>query len=375
MSADLPFIPVSEPEIGDAERAYILDCLDTGWVSGEGPYVARFERALASRVGRRHGVAVANGSVALDAAFAALGLRAGDEVIMPTFTIISCAAAIVRAGGTPVTVDCDRRTWTMRPEEVAERIGPRTRAILLVHIYGLPVDADPILELARTYNLSVVEDAAEAIGQTYRGRPCGSLGDMSVFSFFSNKNVTTGEGGMLLADDDRLNKRCRELRNLCFGDKRRFMHEELGWNWRMSNLQAALGCGQLERLDAVCERKRQIGGWYAERLESLRSVHRPVASTEYAQNHYWVFGVVLDNSVPFEGDEAIRRLAAHGIGARPFFWPMHEQPALHSLGLLNRCQHPNAERVARRGFYLPSGVTLTEASVDRVCAALRRAIS
>ena len=177
MTTGLPFIPVGEPEIADADRRRVLECLDSGWLSGEGPHVAEFEQALASRVARQHGIAVASGSSALDCAFAALNLDPGDEVIMPAFTIISCAAAVVRAGGVPVTVDCDPFTWTMAPHEVADRIGPRTRAILIVHIYGLPADADPILDLARARGLWVVEDAAEVIGQTYRGRPCGGMGD------------------------------------------------------------------------------------------------------------------------------------------------------------------------------------------------------
>lgn len=371
MSITLPFIPVGEPKIGAAERAYVMDCLDSGWVSGEGPYVARLERAIADRVGRRHGVAVANGSVALDAAVTALNLQPGDEVILPTFTIISCAAAILRAGGAPVTVDCDPETWTMRPEEVADRIGPRTRAILLVHLYGLPADADPILELARAHGLAVVEDAAQAIGQTYRGRACGSLGDVSTFSFFSNKNLTTGEGGMVLMDDGVVAERCRDLRNLCFAGPRRFRHESLGWNWRMSNLQAALGCGQLERLDEVCAMKRRIGAAYEARLGDVAALQRPRAVTAYAQNDYWVYGVVLDDSLPLDADEAIRRLAARGVGARPFFWPMHEQPALRGLGLFDGITHPHAERLARRGLYLPSGLTLTAAQIDRVCDTLR----
>ena len=371
MTNDLPFIPVAEPEIGDAERAYVLECLQDGWIGGEGPKVARVEQELAARVNRQHGIAVINGSAALDCSFAALNLRPGDEVILPTFTIISCAAAIVRAGGTPVTVDCDPLTWTMQPREVAERIGPRTRAILVVHIYGMPADADPILDLAKIHGLFVVEDAAEAIGQTYRRRPCGSLGDLSIFSFYANKNLTTGEGGMVMTDDSDLATRCRSLRNLCFQGAQRFKHEELGWNWRMSNLQAAFGCGQLERLDDVIRRKRKIGLLYEERLCAFDQLQRPILETDYAVNDFWVYGIVLDDSVSIAVSEVMRLLAARGIGTRPFFWPMHEQPALHKLGFCQNVTHPHAERLARRGFYLPTSVTLTESAIDRVCDGVR----
>ena len=375
MSHVLPFIPVSEPQIGDAEKRYVHDCLESGWVSGEGPYVARFETAVAERVGRRHGIAVANGSLALHAAFAALDLQPGDEVILPTFTIISCVAAIIRAGATPVTVDCDPVTWTLRPEEVAQKVGPRTRAILVVHLYGMPADMDPILEVARQHHLAIVEDAAEVIGQTYRGKPCGSFGAMSIFSYYANKNVTTGEGGMLVTDDDALAERIRALRNMCYTGPRRFLHQELGWNMRMSNVQCALGLGQIESLDRVCQRKQHIGHLYHERIEGLAQVQRPVRATDYAHNHYWVYGVVLDDSIPFEADEAMRRLNKLRIGTRPFFWPMHEQPALHKLGLLQHVRHSNAERIARRGFYLPSGVSLTEPVIDRVCDGLRAVLA
>lgn len=253
------FIPVNEPVIGEREKELVLECLNTGWISSEGPFVSQFEEAFSRRVGRKHGVACSNGTAALDLAVAALRLSPGDEVILPTFTIISCAAAIVRAGATPVVVDADPDTWNMVPEQVAAAITPRTAAIMVVHIYGLPVDMDPILELADRHQLAVIEDAAELIGGTYKSRPCGSFGHISTFSFYPNKHITTGEGGMVVTDDPDLAARCRSLRNLCFQPKQRFIHEELGWNYRMTNLQAALGLGQLERLDSALERKREIG--------------------------------------------------------------------------------------------------------------------
>jgi perosamine synthetase len=359
-------IPVNEPLLNGNEKRYLIEAIDTGWISSEGPFVRRLEEEFAGRAGRRHGIAVCNGSVALDVAIAALGIGPGDEVILPTFTIISCAAAVVRAGATPVVVDCDPQTWNMRANDVATRITPRTRAVMAVHIYGLPVDMDPLLALAERHGLAVIEDAAQMHGQTYKGRPCGSLGEISTFSFYPNKHVTTGEGGIIVTDDDGLAERCRDLRNLCFQPGRRFIHEELGWNFRMSNLQAAVGVAQLERLDEFIVRKRRMGRRYGELLGDIAGLRLPLAGADYAENIYWVYGVVLEDSVPFDAEEATRRLAALGVASRPFFWPMHQQPVLRKMGLFADDCHPNAERLARRGFYLPSGLALNEQQIERV---------
>lgn len=365
------FIPVNEPLLEGNEERYLSECVRTGWISSEGPFVKRFEEEFASRVGRNHGVAVSNGSVALDVAIAALDLGPGDEVILPSFTIISCAAAIVRAGATPVLVDCEPNIWNTTAERIAERVTQRTKAIMIVHIYGLPVDMDPVLGLARQHGLKIIEDAAEMHGQGYKSRPCGSFGDISTFSFYPNKLVTTGEGGMVLTDDLALAERCRAMRNLCFQPGKRFVHEELGWNFRLSNLQAAVGVAQLERLDQFVARKRWMGEAYLERLADIHGLQLPVARTPYAENIFWVFGIVLDDSVPFDAAEAMRRLAARGIATRPFFWPMHEQPVFRKMGLFADEFHLNAERLARRGFYLPSGLALTEAQIDRVAAVVK----
>jgi perosamine synthetase len=364
-------IPVNEPLLDGNEKKYLAECIDTGWISSEGPYVHRLEKEFAIRVGRKHGVAVCNGSAALDAAVAALPLNSGDEIILPTFTIISCAAAIVRARAIPVLVDADPLTWNMCPEQVAERITPRTKAIMAVHIYGLPVDMRPILSLAQEHGLRIIEDAAEMHGATYRGRPCGSFGDLSTFSFYSNKHVTTGEGGIIMADDDALAERCRGLRNLCFKPPRRFVHDDLGWNMRMSNLQAAVGVAQLERLDEFIARKLRIGRLYNEKLGNCAGVSTQPQRTAFAENVYWVYGLVLHDDVPFDAEEAMRRLAALGIQTRPFFWPMHEQPVLRKMGLFEGEHYAVAERLARRGFYLPSGMALTDAQIDTVAAAVR----
>jgi len=370
MTAPAP-IPVNQPLLDGNEEKYLVECIRTGWISSEGPFVARFEEQFAARVGRKHGVAVSNGSVALDTAVVALGLGPGDEVILPTSTIISCAAAIVRAGAKPVLVDCDSRTWNMDVGEVEARITARTKAIMAVHIFGLPVDMDPLLALVRKHGLKLIEDAAEVIGQTYRGRPCGSFGEVSTFSFYPNKHVTTGEGGMLVVDDPALAARCRSLRNLCFKPEQRFVHDELGWNFRLTNLQAALGVAQLERLDKSVATKRRIGARYTELLQGTRGVQLPVPSTPYADNIYWVYGLVLKEEVPFDGREAMARLAKRGIGTRPFFWPMHEQPVFRTMGLFAGDRHPAAERIARRGFYIPSGMALTDEQIERSAAAVK----
>jgi perosamine synthetase len=411
------FIPVNDPLLDGNEKKYLAECIETGWISSEGPFVQRLEAGVAQRVGRKHGITVCNGTAALDVAVAALQLGTGDEVILPTFTIISCAEAIVRAGATPVVVDSDPLTWNMNPEQVAEKITPRTRAIMVVHIYGLPVDMDPILALAARHGLKIIEDAAEVIGQTYRSqrsvasgqqsevsspwsvvsgqqsavsgqfsavsgpwsvvrgqqpaKPCGSFGDISTLSFYPNKHITTGEGGMVLTDDPVLAERCRSLRNLCF-QKKRFVHEELGWNFRMSNLQAALGVAQLERLDEFIARKRRMGSLYHEGLRTVPWLELPLPRTDYAENIYWVYGLVLKDDVPFDAEEAMRRLAAAGVGTRPFFWPMHEQPVFRKQGMFVNESCPVAERLARRGFYVPGGLALTDAQIESVVSRVRR---
>jgi perosamine synthetase len=364
------FVPVNEPLLGEEEAEYLAECLRTGWISSEGPFVERFEKAMAEACGRRHGVAVCNGSVALDLAVHALGLGPGDEVIIPTFTIISCAAAVVRAGATPVPVDCDPATWNMTAEGVAAAIGPRTRAIMVAHIYGLPVDMDPILALAERHGLAVIEDAAEMHGQTYRGRPCGSFGALSTLSFYPNKHVTTGEGGMVLTDDAQMAERLRGYRNLCFQPGRRFVHEELGWNARITNLQAALGLAQVGRLPQTVDRKRALGRRYDQLLEGLQAIRKPVPRTGYADNIYWVYGVVLGDELDIDAEGAMAELGRRGVGTRPFFWCMHEQPVFRKRGWFEGLSLPSAERIARRGFYLPSGLALTEAQQQRAAEAL-----
>ncbi len=365
-----PFIPVSEPLIGERESAYVLDCLRSGWISSEGPYVAAFERAWADYCGAEHGVAVSSGTAALYAAVDALRLRPGDEVILPAFTIISCAQAVIAAGALPVLVDSDARTWCMDVAQVAPKITPRTRAIMAVHIYGHPVDMAPLRGLAAANGLRVIEDAAEAHGAEYRGARTGNLGDVGCFSFYANKILTTGEGGMLLTDDAALAARARSYRNLAFEDERRFRHTRLGQNFRMTALQAAIGLAQVEDIDARVARKRAIGQRYGALLLGVDGVALQ-AEEPWARSVYWMYGIVLDESLSCDASVFAARLRRRGIDTRPFFLGMHEQPALLERGLFRGERYPVAERLARQGLYLPSGLTLTDQQIERVAAIVR----
>jgi perosamine synthetase len=368
-------VPVNQPLLAGNEEKYLIECAQSGWISSDGPFVKRFEQDLARRVNRQYGIAVTNGSAALDAAVAALKLNKGDEVIMPAFTIISCASSIIRAGAVPVLVDSTSDTWCMDTSQLEQKITPRTRAIMVVHTYGLPVDMDPILNIAKKHKLRIIEDAAEAHGLLYKNRPCGSFGDISIFSFYANKHVTTGEGGMLVTDNADLAERCSLLRNLFFRNEQRFVHEELGWNLRMSNLQAAVGVAQLEELDNFILRKKQMGNKYNELLSNVPGIQLPCKSTAYAENNYWVYGIVLEDNVPFDAKEAMNQLQKHNIGTRPFFWPMHEQPVFRKMGLFNEDCHPVASRIARRGFYIPSGLALTDSQIEQSAEAVKKVLA
>ena len=365
------FIPVNTPLISGNEKKYLNQCIDSGWISSEGPFVKQLEDQFAKYVLNKHGIAVCNGSAALDVAVTALDIGKGDEVIMPAFTIISCAASVVRAGAKPVLVDCDPLTWCMDINQIEEKITSKTKAIMAVHIYGLPVDMDPLIKLAKKYNLKIIEDAAEAHGLNYKGKHCGSFGDIAIFSFYPNKHITTGEGGMVVTNDDKTADKCRSLRNLCFQEKKRFVHEELGWNFRMSNLQAALGVAQLERINEFIEKKHHMGKLYTRLLSDIKQIELPLPKTDYAHNIYWVYGIVLKDNVDFDAEYAMSALKEKGIGSRPFFYPMHKQPVFRKIGLFNNEHYPIAERLSKRGFYIPSGLSLTEEEIHIVAKNVR----
>lgn len=374
MQKNKDFIPVNEPLLNGNEKKYLCECIDTGWISSEGPFVKEFERGMSTSVGRKYGIAVSNGTAALEVAVQALGIGTGDEVIMPTFTIISCAMAVTKMGAVPVLVDSDIHTWNMNVDEIETKITSKTKAIMIVHLYGLPVEMDKVLALAKKYNLKVIEDAAEMHGQTYRGRHCGSFGDISTFSFYPNKHITTGEGGMIVTDDEQLAERCRRIRNLCFRNDIRYVHDEISDNYRFTNLQAAVGLAQLERLDGFVERKRVMGKYYTERLKDISGLILPIEKTDYADNIYWVYGIVLDRQIQADNRTVQRLLAEEGIGTRTFFWCMHEQPVYQKQGLFVREAYPNAEYLARKGFYIPSGLALTMEQMERVVEGIRKVV-
>jgi perosamine synthetase len=376
-------IQVNEPWLGERELEYVTECVRTGWVSSAGKFIKEFEERWAAYCGRRYGIGVSNGTTALQLAVASLGLEPGYEVIMPTFTIISCALAVVYNSGVPVLVDCDPRTWCMDVDQVKHKITERTRAIMPVHIYGHPVDMDPILDLAERHNLAIVEDAAEVHGAEYLSgrstdhplwRRCGSFGALSCFSFYANKLVTTGEGGMVLTDDPNLAEKARSLRNLCFQADRRFHHEELGFNFRLTNLQAALGLAQLERIDEIITRKRWIGDEYNRRLAGIKGLQLPVEEP-WARNVYWMYGVVLSEETGIDATAFGQKLKQHGIETRPFFLGLHEQPVFHKRGLFLHERYPTSERIARQGLYLPSGLALTSEQISEVCQAVNEVLT
>lgn len=372
MVAVTEFIPVNEPLLSGNEKKYLAECIDSGWISSEGPFVAKFEDAVARLTRRQYAIAVTNGTAAIDVAIEALGIGPGDEVILPAFTIISCIMQIVRVGATPVLVDSDWTTWNMDINKIEAKITPRTKAILAVHIYGLPVDLDPIIEMCRKYDLYLIEDAAEMIGQEYKGKPCGSFGDISTLSFYPNKHITTGEGGMILTNNKELAEVSAHLRNLCFGQDERFKHQRLGWNLRMTNLQAAVGLAQIERLDEFVQLKRSIGRQYHERLKNIEAIDIPLPETSYAHNIYWVFGLTIKKEAPYNVAAARQYLTQVKIGSRPFFCPMNQQPALHKIGLFKNEYYPIADDLYKHGLYIPSGLSLKPEQIDRVCDELEK---
>ena len=370
-------IPVNEPLLAGKELDYVKDCIKTGWISSAGKYINDFECGWSAYCGKKYGIAVSNGTAALDVAVHCLGLKPGDEVIMPSFTIISCALAVINNKGTPVLVDSDPKLWTMDVDQVAEKITPKTKAIMPVHIYGHPVDMDPILDLAEDHHLKIIEDAAEAHGAEYHShqnktnswRRCGSFGTISCFSFYANKLITTGEGGMALTDDEALAMNIRAYRDLCFQPHRRFFHEHLGNNYRLTNIQAALGVAQMARIDEIIAKKRWMAEEYTKSLQKVAEIQLPVEEP-WAKSVYWMYALVLSDTCGMDNTECAKRLYEKGVDTRPFFIGMHEQPALHKLGLFNNEKYPVAERIARQGFYLPSGLTITKEQIDAVADAV-----
>jgi perosamine synthetase len=363
-------IPVSEPLILSTEIKYVEEALRTGWISSEGRFIKDFEKAFSSYVGRKFGIAVNNGTNALILAVRALDLPVGSEVIMPTFTIISCAIACIYNNLVPVFVDSEKDTWNMDVSAVEEKITPKTRAIMAVHIYGHPTKMDSLIDIVKKYNLSLIEDFAEAIGSECNGSRCGTFGEVSCASFYSNKAITTGEGGMCLTNSVEFFGKLQRLKNLAFLPGERFVHRELGFNFRMTNIQAAIGLAQVERIEDHVNKKMLIGERYGELLRPLEEkglIQLPVQKA-WAKNTYWMYGVVLNEKHGIDAKTFMGRLAERDIQTRPFFYPMHQQPAFERFEWFKRQSLPVSESLCKYGFYLPSGLTLTENNIERVAA-------
>ncbi|GIV76043.1 MAG: aminotransferase DegT [Litorilinea sp.] len=364
-------IPVCEPSLTGNEMKYVQQAIETNWISSAGSFIREFEAKFAEAVGTRYGIACANGTVAMHLALATLGLEPGDEVILPTFTMIATINAVTYCGATPVLVDSEPEYWQMDINQVADKITPRTRAILPVHIYGHPVDMDPLMALAERHGIAVIEDAAEAHGARYKGRPCGSLGHAAGFSFYGNKIITTGEGGMITTNDRELARLAWNLRDHAFSTERHFWHKFVGFNYRMTNLQAAVGLAQVEQLATFVEARRRNAREYTARLQEIPGITTP-PEAPWATNVYWMYGILVDREAYGMGRDELRKvLADHGIETRTFFIPMHCQPIYWQRFKGQR--YPVAERLCRDGFYLPSASSLSLQEIEYITDVIREA--
>jgi len=362
------FIPVNSIKISAKEKSYVKNCLDTGWLSSEGFYVKKFEENFSNYNKRKYGIAVSSGTAALEIAIKSLNLKKGDEVIIPTFSIISTALCVIKMGLRPVLVDSNINTWNMDTDEVIKKITKKTKAIIITHIYCFPVDMNKILKLADKKNIKIIEDSSEMIGQKYYKKKCGSFGDLSTFSFYANKQITTGEGGMILTNNKKLYEKCKSLRNLCFGKgKDRFNHDDIGWNYRMTNIQGAIGCGQLQNISWIIKRKREIGRRYISILKKSDRIFVQPYKVNYAKNIFWIFGVLLKERSGISRDKLVKILSNKNIQTRNFFFPMHRQKIFKNMKLFNKKEKfPNSEKLSKNGFYLPSGLGITNKQIDIV---------
>lgn len=366
-------IPVCEPLLSGNEERYVLDCLKTNWISSNGLYLKKFEDGFANYCGVKHGIAVCNGTVALHLAYAALGIGPGDEVIMPTLTISSTVFAALYCGAKPVFVDVEADTWNLDPVQVEKKVTKRTKAIVPVHMYGHPCDMAALMRIARKHRLAIIEDAAEAHGAKYKSRLTGSFGKLACFSFYSNKVITCGEGGMVLTNDDKLAEKCRSLKNLSFLKERRFYHKEIGFNYRMTNVQAAIGLAQLEQIDDMVDRRRQNAHLYNKLLEGIEGLALPIQRPDVF-NVYWMYAVVIAPSLRMSREQVMAKLLEKGIETRTFFIPMHNQPVLKKFGCADTKKYPVAERLGRYGFYLPSGSGLKKEQIEYIAGCVKAVI-
>ena len=366
------FIPVNSIKIFSDEKKNVRKCLDTGWLSSEGLYVKKFEENFSKYNNRKYGIAVSSGTAALEISIKALNLKKGDEIIIPAFSIISTALCIVKLGMKPVLVDSNISTWNMDPDMVIKKITKKTKAILITHIYGFPVDMNKILKISKKENIKIVEDTSEMIGQKYYKKRCGTFGDLSTFSFYANKHITTGEGGMILTNSKNLYEKCKSLRNLCFGKgNERFNHDDLGWNYRMTNIQGAIGCGQLKNISWIVKRKKEIGRRYISILNKCNKIYIQPNRLKFADNIFWVFGVLIKKKSGISRDKLVKMLLKRKIQTRNFFHPMHKQKIFKKMKVFSKKEKlPNSEYLSKNGFYLPSGLGITNKEIDVVGNAL-----
>lgn len=360
------FIPVSKPALIGNEKEYVLDCLDSGWISSNGKYIKLFERKFAEYLGVSHAMSCSNGTIALHLALLSLGIGPGDEVIVPTLTYVATANAVKYTGATPVFADSEPDTWNIDPKKIEALINGKTKAIMPVHLYGHPCDMDPIMEIAKKYGLHVVEDAAEAIGAKYKERPCGSIAHISTFSFYGNKTITTGEGGMVVTDDDALAAKVRILKGQGMDPNHRYWFPVVGYNYRMTNIQAAIGLAQMENVDKLVEKRRKIARWYNENLKGISGITLPLEK-DYAFHSYWMYSILIEKKHGKSRDEVMGFLLKEGIETRPFFYPMHIMPVYRQ----NAPGLKNAETIASKGLCLPTFYELEEEKVEYIVDLLK----
>ncbi len=354
------FIPVNTPLISKKDALSVFQSVKSGWISSEGPNVNKFEKKISKFLNRKFGCSVSSGTAALEIAIKSLGLKKNDEVIMPSFTIISNAIAITKSFAKPVLVDVDLNTWNIKIEDIEKKINKKTKCLMLPHIYGLSNDMDKILKIVKKHKIFLIEDAAEVFGLKYKNKYCGSFGDISILSFYANKHITTGEGGMLLTNNNKLYKKFKDLRNLCFGKKKnRFNHYDIGWNYRYTNIQASLGLNQLKRINKIVKKKFEIGNYYFKHFKNIKNIIIQPNKLSYCKNIYWVFGIVIKKSSKISVSKVIKKLSAQNIGTRPFFWPMHKQDVFKEKSYYRNLKLPNSEFIAKNGFYIPSGLGLS----------------
>lgn len=361
-------IPVSKPALIGREREYVLDCIDSSWISSNGKYIGLFETKFAEYLGVKHAMSCCNGTVALHLSLLGLGIGLGDEVIVPTLTYVATANAVKYADATPVFVDCQTDTWNIDPDKIEPLITPRTKAIIPVPLYGHPCDMDGVMAIAKKHGLFVVEDAAEALGAKYKGRLCGSISDMSTFSFYGNKTITTGEGGMVVTNDDTLAAKVRLLKGQGMDPNRRYWFPVVGYNYRMTNIEAAIGLAQLENIGAFLNKRRLIAKWYNDNLKDIPGITLQ-SEKEYAMHSCWMYSILIEEGYGKDRDEVMKMLADNGVETRPFFYPMHVMPVYASGSPANLS---TAEAIASKGLNLPTFYGLKEDDVEFITGILRK---